>query len=325
MSFFKFLLFPISLVFRAIVSLRNLFYDLGILSTTKVSVPILSVGNISVGGSGKTPYILKLVEILKSEGKRPAVIYRGYKRTSKEPVLKVNISTFPASHFGDEATMVAFKTNVPVYVGSKRVQVAEQILKKENVDVILLDDGFQHRAIHRDVDIVILDATDEASSYWLLPSGRAREPLSSLVRADLVALHKVNLQTKLQITIRTDIQSSIVCSGLVLLSDWKNHQMNYVNIKYKHITIVCGVAKPEQVAKTFSRAYPSISYDLKAFSDHHIFTKDDMPKEPIVITEKDAIKLKDIMADTAKIYVLVTELEWNLKYETLASKLFTSN
>lgn len=324
MNIFRLLLFPFSLLFGIIVRVRNALYDYKLLKIYKVSLPVISVGNITVGGSGKTPYILKLTEILKKHGKNPAVIYRGYKRTGTTSVEKVNLKAEKPEFFGDEASLVAFKMDVPVYVGADRVAVANKIVKEEQVDVILLDDGYQHRRLHRDLDIVVLDATDKSTAYQFMPMGRAREPLSSLRRAGIVALHKKNLPHTPS-SIHSDIQSSIVFCGLVSLSDWTLQNYNFVDLPSESVTLVCGVAKPEQVKQTLNEKYPKLSFTTSSFPDHHHFASEDIPDGLVVVTEKDAIKIKDLTVDTAKIYVMVNDLEWNLEYEKLASKLFTRN
>ncbi len=324
MSIFRVLLLPFSLLFGAVVCIRNTLYDYKLLKIHKVDLPVLSVGNISVGGSGKTPYILKLIELLKSHGKNPAVIYRGYKRTSTASVAKVDLETDSSSFFGDEASLVAFKTKVPVYIGSDRVIVANKIVRDEQVDVILLDDGYQHRRLHRDLDIAVLDATDKKSAYQLMPVGRAREPLSSLQRAGIVALHKINLPHE-SISLRSDIQSSILFRGVVKMSDWVQLNYNFVDLPLETTTLVCGVAKPEQVEQTLKSKYSKLNFTTKAFADHHHFSSNDIPNGIVVVTEKDAIKIKDLRVDLTKIFVMVNDLDWNLKYEELASKLFTHN
>jgi tetraacyldisaccharide 4'-kinase len=324
MNIFKILLLPLSLLFGCIVWLRNLLYDLKILKSYKVSLPVISVGNISVGGSGKTPYVLKLCEELKRHGKKPAVICRGYKRQSHEAIEKVDITKHNSLYFGDEASLLAFRANVPVYVGSDRVAVAKKLIAQENVDVILLDDGFQHRRIHRDLDLVIFDATQ--TDYTLLPAGRSREPMSHIQRADLIALHKMNLAKDMSFwkDIPRDVESSIEFLGLVKLSDWQNKTLTIANLDSSEYNLVCGVAKPEQVLVTIQKKYPDKKFHVKAFSDHHIFADEDLPKSRMIITEKDAIKIKDLNVNKNETYVMVNDLNWNLNYDKWISKIFTT-
>ncbi|MCB0348490.1 MAG: tetraacyldisaccharide 4'-kinase, partial [Bdellovibrionales bacterium] len=300
MNIFKYLLLPFSLLFGCVVYVRNWMYDFKILKTYKVEVPVISVGNISVGGSGKTPYILKLICLLQEKGLRPAVIYRGYKRTGTVDCEKVDISSKPASHFGDEASLVAFKAKVPVYVSANRVLAAQKIMKDETVDVILLDDGFQHRRLHRDLDIVVLDATDTCANYILMPVGRGREPLSSLKRAGMLAKHKINLANQMP-SLLTDIESSIIFNGLVKLEDWVRGNYNFVDPRGDKVTLVSGVAKPKQVSLSLHEKYPNLIVSEKHFSDHHHFRDSDIPKSEVVTTEKDAIKIKDLKIDTSSV------------------------
>jgi tetraacyldisaccharide 4'-kinase len=175
---------PLSAIFGAGVAIRNALYDRGSFQVKKLARPVVSIGNISVGGSGKTPFVIALGHLLTDRGIPFDVLSRGYGRTSTE-ITVVDPNGSPA-YFGDEPLLIAQKLQIPVIVGSDRYQAGLLAEKKFSGRLHLLDDGFQHRRLHRDFDIVLLPAEDEAGV--LLPMGRLREPLSALKRADAVVL-----------------------------------------------------------------------------------------------------------------------------------------
>jgi tetraacyldisaccharide 4'-kinase len=175
---------PLGFLYGAGAKVRNSFFDWHILPTKKLQGPVVSIGNISAGGSGKTPFTIALGELLKARGVKFDVLSRGYGRKTKG-VLEVNTSG-SASEFGDEPLLIARRLGVPVIVGEDRYQAGLAAEKKFGLQLHLLDDGFQHRALARDFDIVLV--TPEDARDRLLPAGRLREPMSALQRADAVVL-----------------------------------------------------------------------------------------------------------------------------------------
>jgi len=173
---------PLSGIFGAGVALRNALYDRGVLKVRKLTRPVVSVGNISVGGSGKTPFVIALGELLKERGIAFDVLSRGYGRGSSE-IAVVDPQGSP-QEFGDEPLLIARKLEIPVVVGADRYQAGLFAEKKFDAQVHLLDDAFQHRQLNRDFDVVVVPASDLEDT--LLPVGRLREPISSLNRADVV-------------------------------------------------------------------------------------------------------------------------------------------
>src|SRR6202142_3520575 len=174
----------LSPIFGAGVRVRNALYDRGVLPARRLRGPVVSVGNLSVGGSGKTPFVLLLGELLKARGVNFDVLSRGYGRKSKG-VLLVDPAGLP-QEFGDEPLLIARKLQVPVIVGEDRCEAGRFAESRFGAQLHLLDDGFQHRALARDFDIVLV--TPEDANDRLLPGGRLREPLSALRRADAVVL-----------------------------------------------------------------------------------------------------------------------------------------
>ncbi|HSK43622.1 MAG TPA: tetraacyldisaccharide 4'-kinase, partial [Candidatus Binatia bacterium] len=175
---------PLSAIFGAGVAIRNALYDRGVFQVKKLDRPVVSIGNISVGGTGKTPFVIALGQLLTERGIAFDVLSRGYGRCSTGiAIVDPNGS---AAQFGDEPLLIARKLQAPVIVGADRYQAGLLAEQKFPSKLHLLDDGFQHRRLHRDFDIVLLPAEDQAGS--LLPTGRLREPFTSLKRADAIVV-----------------------------------------------------------------------------------------------------------------------------------------
>lgn len=189
----KIVLWPLSILYSAIMQLRNWLYDQGWLKVHRFQVPIVSVGNLTWGGTGKTPILCELIQWSLSQNLKPVVISRGY-RGQVKGVERVKTDGDPAL-FGDEPVMIAKRfLQVPVYVGADRVSVVNEVLKLESgVQIVFADDAFQHRRLGRDIDVVILDSVEKIKNYCVAPLGRAREDFSGLKRADYLILNKVNL------------------------------------------------------------------------------------------------------------------------------------
>ncbi len=175
---------PLSTMYGGIVAARNALYDRGVLKARRLQGPVVSVGNLSAGGSGKTPFVMLLGELLKARGVKFDVLSRGYGRKTRG-VLLVDPAGLP-DQFGDEPLLIARKLQVPVIVGEDRYAGGQFAESRFGAHLHLLDDGFQHRALARDFDIVLI--TPQDASDQLLPAGRLREPLTSLRRADAVVL-----------------------------------------------------------------------------------------------------------------------------------------
>jgi tetraacyldisaccharide 4'-kinase len=190
----RILLLPFSWIYALVVGIRNILFDVGILSHTAVGVPVISVGNMTAGGTGKTPLAERIVEYLLLRGQSVAVVSRGYGRRSRGVIVVSDGRSVKvdAEQGGDEPVQIARKyPGVSVVVGERRVDAARLAVKELGASVIVLDDGFQHRYLKRDLDIVVVDARRDLRNEPMLPAGSRREPLSGLRRADLVALSKV--------------------------------------------------------------------------------------------------------------------------------------
>lgn len=277
----------LSTVFASGVAIRNALYDGRLLKVRRLSRPVVSIGNISVGGSGKTPLVIALGELLKQRGIAFDVLSRGYRRSSSN-VAVVDPQGSP-EQFGDEPLLIARKLQVPVVVGADRYQAGLLAEKQFQTALHLLDDGFQHRRLHRDFDIVILPASDLHDA--LLPLGRLREPLSSLRRADAVVITAKLEEAEAQLA-RNSMRAP---ENL-----WTARRVLELDQPAEKSVAFCGIARPEQ----FFSQLKSINVDIAAtmqFRDHHRYSQNDINRlvktktaagaESFITTEKDQINL----------------------------------
>ena len=195
--------FPIFVVYLLFVAVRNFLYDTGLLKITKLSCKIISVGNITVGGTGKTPTVITIARFLQKKNKSLAILSRGYGRESTGTQVVTDGKTASASwkNVGDEPTLMAkHLSNIPIVVDENRVRGGEYLINKFNPEIIILDDGFQHRQIHRDIDIVLVNSNMSKFKNRILGIMNFREPWIALKRAHIIYLTKsdsVTLSAKL--------------------------------------------------------------------------------------------------------------------------------
>lgn len=299
-----------SLGYGAAARLRNAAYTHGVLPVHRLPCRVLCVGNLTVGGTGKTPAVMTLARRLVEAGSKVAVLLRGYGGT--EGAVRVVSDgrqvLLDWRRAGDEAILLAQRLpGVPVVIGGDRVAAGRLLLGKFGPDTILLDDGFQHRRLHRDLDLVLLDATDPFGGDRLLPRGRLREPIASLRRAHAVLVTRTD-QVEDQEALRRRLEIS--APGIPLA--WTIHNASRVtdlcsgreqppaSLRGTTVFAVSGIANPESFEWTLRRLGATVAGGL-AFSDHHPFTRDDrtrMLREArragatcIVTTEKDAVRL----------------------------------
>ncbi|HEX4605674.1 MAG TPA: tetraacyldisaccharide 4'-kinase [Candidatus Angelobacter sp.] len=269
---------PFSVIFGMGVALRNALYDRGIFSAHKLACPVISIGNLSVGGAGKTPFVIALGKLLQQRGVTFDVLSRGYGRNSTE-VAVVDPNGLPAQ-FGDEPLLIARELKAPVIVGADRYQAGLAAEKKFSSTLHLLDDGFQHRRLHRDFDIVLLPAEDYSGT--LLPVGRLREPVAALERADAIVLPGPIEQFR------------------SVKSIWPvRRKIDLPDISGKLIAF-CGIGRPGQFFDGLRAANMNIAEKV-AFRDHHAYQQSDIDRllviqrrtgaDGFITTEKDAINL----------------------------------
>jgi len=279
---------PLSATFAAAVAARNALYDRKMFNIHKLSRPVVSIGNLSVGGTGKTPFAITLGELFKARGIAFDILSRGYGRSSK--VIAVVDPNGSAEQFGDEPLLMARKLQVPVIVGADRYQaglLAES--KFPDAQLHLLDDAFQHRRLHRDFDIVMLPAADIEDT--LLPVGRLREPLSSLHRADVVVTEPET---------RVPSEAADVWRVRRELDIYSISPRFFPRDTTKAVAF-CGIARPQQFFAALRGAGVQAT-ETVAFPDHHRYVRADIDRllrikaragaEVFVTTEKDNVRLK---------------------------------
>lgn len=274
---------PLSAIFAAVSATRNALYDRGVFRSKHLKAPVVSVGNISVGGTGKTPFAIALGELLKARGIDFDVLSRGYRRDSKG-VQVVSDTTSPKTG-GDEPVLIARRLGVPVIVAAQRADAGHFAERSFGPRLHLLDDGFQHRQLARDFDIVLLTPSDLEDT--LLPIGRLREPLSALHRADAVV-------------VPDDFVGILPgYEGPV----WHVRRSLKVDTKAMHPLAFCGIARPQQFFSQLSALGVNVAHQI-AFRDHHSYTPADLARlkrtaseynaDGFITTEKDMIKLAEL-------------------------------
>ncbi len=282
------LLWPLSLLYRGVITLRRIAYQRGWLKSQRVSVPVLVIGNLSVGGNGKTPLVLWIAQLLLSQGYLPGILCRGYGGRSKARPRIVFPDSDP-NEVGDEAVLLAQRSGCPVVAGVDRVAGAHLLTAQKRCTVILCDDGLQHYRLQRDIEIVVVDPLQKGNGL-LLPAGPLREPYQRLQQVDFILWHGVpdpdtpvhrHLYTMtLQPVSALNLQDPQVRCDLTFFRDQTVHA-------------IAGIGRP---ARFFAmlRAY-GLRIVEHPFADHHRFTHRDLAfadHELLLMTEKDAVKCR---------------------------------
>ena len=300
------ILIPLAWTYGWLMRLRSWCYDVGILPSQSCGAFVVSIGNLQVGGTGKTPVSAFFANRWK-ERVRLGIVSRGYGRTTSG-VFRVDPKVENAvAMFGDEPTLLADLTNVPVQVGQSRVQAARDLVMSEGVRLVLMDDGFQHLKLRRSFDVVLVDVTAPEWHWHLLPWGRMREPWSAIRRADAVLLTKtesVSLEHRKVIESELRAKLDAVDRRQVPIIRMKQRiQCDFATSKATFV--VAGIARPEiffGMVRSLSNAVQVVGQ--KDFVDHHDYSKEDaeeivaMAKEKgatsVTSTEKDAVKLRPL-------------------------------
>lgn len=299
-------------VYGLAVSFKDFLYEAGIFDSVQVSKPVVSIGNLTVGGSGKTPMVLWLLAECEKRNLRAGVVARGYGRTGKG-IQKVNpILNGAGTMFGDEPVEIARKfPNVPVYVGTPKWKVAQEICRKEILDLVIVDDGFQHVALKRNFDVVLVDLSRPPEFYELLPLGRARETVNGLKRAELV------IGTRAQIA-DPKTEQIFARAGLVA-SETRSKLDESVALGSKLLGVV-GLGNPLALRREWEMMTDYIWSDFLIFPDHHAYSKSDVQRilqkfsevgaSAVAVTEKDYVKLAEFPELTPHLKIVSLELYW---------------
>ena len=286
-GFLNILLLPLSLLFGLVAVLRRGAYRFGILASGHPGVPVIVVGNLAAGGSGKTPFAIWLVQWLAAQGRRPGVVSRGYGREGKG--LHEVEADSSAAQAGDEPLLIRAKTGVPVVVGADRLAAAHLLRARHpEVDIIVSDDGLQHYRLQRDLELVLADGATLFGNGWLLPAGPLREPRSRLRGADaLVLTLRDGNAAKLAAPIPV-FEVRHAPAGFRRLAD-NARQASPPARTGGEMQAVTGIARPQAFFSLLDRL--GVPHTPRAFPDHHRFVAGDIARDAaVVMTEKDAVK-----------------------------------
>jgi tetraacyldisaccharide 4'-kinase len=291
-------------IFGSVVEARNALYDRGVLSVRKLQGPVISVGNLSVGGSGKTPFVILLGELLKARAIPFDVLSRGYGRQTRNVALVE--ATGSSREFGDEPLLIARRLGVPVVVGANRYHAGLLAEKKFGPQLHILDDGFQHRSLARSFDVVLVGPEDAQDT--LLPQGRLREPLASLHRADALVFTNRDLRVADPLTVLQSLGKPA----------WHVRRGIRVNNVTAKPVAFCGIAKPENFVSQLREAGIEPAA-VKSYRDHHAYGDEDIKNllqirdrngaEGFVTTEKDAVNLEGRFPDLQPLSVVSVTME----------------
>ncbi|MBL0141766.1 MAG: tetraacyldisaccharide 4'-kinase [Betaproteobacteria bacterium] len=286
---------PLALVFRLLVALRRALYGAGILRAWKSPVPVIVVGNITAGGTGKTPLVIAVVESLRRAGRNPGVISRGYGRvppTDADPrgVVRVLPGIATPEYFGDEPVLIARRTGAPVYLSPDRPAAARALLAAHpEIDVLVSDDGLQHYALARDVEIAVVDGERGFGNGLPLPSGPLREPVSRLRSVDAAVVNGGYSDL-----VPAPRQFAMTLAGERFVS-FANEDLSpaqfALGARGRRVAAVAGIGNPARFFSHLARL--GVAGERHAFADHHHFQQNELRLpgvELIVMTEKDAVK-----------------------------------
>lgn len=335
------LIWPLSFISLAVllgVKIRNLLFDWGWLGRKRLKAKVISVGNITVGGTGKTPWIIYLAQILSKEGLKVAVLSRGYKSALEGELAVVSDGEkilLKPDQAGDEPSLIARHCpGVPVVLGAKRTISGQYAIDHFGAEVLLLDDGFQHRHLKRDLDLVNFSSNVGLGNGMLFPAGILREPVSSLKRVDAIVLHGQSPRTELlaDYFAREYPKTPVYFSQLInkaLVGLRSDDRIDRKELEGKNLLAFCGIAVPESFFEPLEKLEPT-RLIRREFDDHQAYNLLDIQElielartegvDYIVTTEKDAIKIDPRWIDEpGEIFYWQGELELGTKAELFKS------
>ena len=342
-----YLLAPFAALYSLATRVRRAIYNYGWIKVLTLPRPVISVGNITAGGTGKTPFVIYLAEMLASAGTRPAVITRGYRGLSEgetRVVFDGKDMLLPADEAGDEAVLLAGSLpGVPVVMGCDRYAAGLLAIEKFSPDVLILDDGFQHVRLYRDIDILLMDALRPFGNGFTIPLGYLREPKPEARRADLIVLTRADRPgadegieaVKQAFPAIPPLRA--VHAPVAFYSLGKSDMMPLSSISGKKVFAASGLADPASFTLILQNLNAKITGTME-YPDHHRFTQRDLTEieasaaksgaESVVITEKDAVKFLKLKSSADNILVLKVKTELpdgdsvlkNLIYKRISGK-----
>ena len=285
------LLLPFSFLYGLISCVRRQLYKLGIFKSWQSPVPIIVIGNLSAGGNGKTPLAISLIEALKAKGLKVGLVSRGYggKSNHYPLILDENTSTKQA---GDEPVLIYHRTHVPVAVAPKRIDAVKALLDSHQLDVILTDDGLQHYALARDIEIVVVDGKRLFGNGWWIPAGPMRERRSRLKSVDLIIINGDSSEDFINQYPDRTFTMQLIPDHVVNLSTNKQCELSALH----HIYAIAGISNPKRFFNMLTQMGADLVY-TESFADHQNFTLPLLEKvvgtnQTLLMTEKDAVKCR---------------------------------
>ncbi len=302
------------MMLRAFLYRKNIF-----LRSEKLPVPVVSIGNLTMGGTGKTPLVLYVTRYLLGLGKKPAIVSRGYGGKARGAVNIVSDGKqvfLQSDQAGDEPNMMAnLLRGVPVLTGPKRALVGKQAVSRFAVDSIVLDDGFQHMAVHRDVDLVLFSAQTFLGTGWVVPGGELREPFSALKRADAFVITGVDNANRMNVDAFKRLLNGVFPETPLFLGEYlpvsllhSRQSKTFPIDKAKRLPLFAfaGIANPDSFKRTLKQERYLIT-GFRSFRDHHEYTAQDVnalveaamarKARGLITTEKDYVKLKPFFGE----------------------------
>ena len=273
------ILYPLALLFYGVAACRRLMFHVGLLKSSKNKLPVIVVGNISVGGNGKTPFVIWLCELLVKQGYRPGIISRGYGGKSDIYPLLLDTQT-NGQQAGDEPVMIFKRLGLPVVVDPIRSRAAAYLSDNDLADIIITDDGLQHYALQRDIEIVVVDGKRRFGNGHLMPMGPLREPLSRLKDVDFIINNGEECKGEFTMLLQPD--HCLTVDG---------QPRDFPNTR--QVNACAAIGYPQRFFDTLEKQQFVLNKTVP-FADHHLFVDDDFNQFdkhiPLLMTEKDAVK-----------------------------------
>lgn len=305
----SFLLFPLSLVFSALVALRRKLYAFGILRKVRLPVPVIVVGNVTAGGTGKTPLVLWIVALLRARGMRPGIVSRGYGGRRRTPTAVTPDAD--AAEYGDEAVMLARLSGVPVWAGRDRAATAGALIAAlPECNVIVSDDGLQHYRLARDVEIAVVDGRRGAGNNLMMPAGPLREPTTRLKSVDAIV---VNVSESATVGLKAIAPAAYAMA--LRGSEFYNlfnpdHRAGPEHFRTRRVHAIAGLGHPARFFAHITRL--GIDFIAHPFPDHHAYVPADLDypdADCILMTEKDAVKCRHFANEKHWVLPVSAELD----------------
>lgn len=273
------LLLPLSCVFRFVVATRRFLYRMNLKKSFQFDIPTIIVGNITVGGTGKTPFVIWLAEKLREKGLSPGIVSRGVGGKMQMTPRWVTEAS-PVNQVGDEALLLLKRTKCPLVIGIDRVACVRELLSKTNCNVVISDDGLQHYRLRRKIEIALIDGARELGNKQMLPAGPLREPVSRLNSVNFVVKNGQATSNEIQMQLQSEAFRDVKSDTIQSLHSKKIH-------------VVTGIGNPQR----FFIELRHMGFELieHVFPDHYLYAEKDLVFSddlPIVMTEKDAVKCK---------------------------------